>query len=1761
MEKDRCSMITFHMPFQKYFYLSVKASCMSVYKIVLFSLVISLTNILTAQDNTIEKAKEFAVEFLISKQDTKADYSTASLQVVYQSNDTVPNMLFCFQEEPAGFVLVVNYGEDFIVTGYSPEGKFDYSTINPGLKELLIQYEQAPSFDLNTTLETTSKGSPTTVAPLLDIESIKWGQGFNGECPYDVDAGVNTLAGCVAVSMGQIMRYHKYPLSGTGSHSYTHPKYGVISADFENTVYKWDNMPGDELIPNAFIDTLMFHCGVGAEMNYGVSASAAYVSKAKDAFNSYFKYPDATYIYSSNYTDNIDFFYQTLRDEIANNRPILYELPGYPGHSVVCDGYDETLFHLNFGWSGSSDGYYLLEGTLGTYYMRGNAIIGISPTPIVTNKQDSLALVAIYNSTSGEQWIRNGGWLQEPVIKWQGVTVINGKVIKLDLSANKLSGFIPSEIGNLTSLIWLNMSNNSLPGNLPDEIGLLTNLISLELRYASLTGTIPSETGNLLKLKNLSLSGNQFTGDIPDAIYNLINLTSLDLASNMLSGTISPLVGQLTKLTGFSISANQLSGSLPDEIGNMVDLTGFGIIRNQFSGTIPETIASWTNLREFSISENLFEGSLPDVITGFTNLTGLKINDNKFTSLPENIGLLSLLQKIEAANNLITSIPASVADLSALYRLDLYNNRLTSLPDFGEMPALWDLQLSNNQIEKLPESFGSFIKLSNLSIGNNKISELPSSFENLNRVKMLALSGNELSTIPVSFCFLSSLEELYLNDNKISGPIPPLNFLSLKYVDIKNNLLIFSDIASSLMPDDTVYNDDYEFNYYNQAIVPVTDSLFSFAQGDSAGVDIRSISRLSHPNNTYEWYKDNDLIQEGAKLNFPVFTTENEGSYYCIVRNTKYKKILVLETEPIDLKIKIDDLLEGGTVISSRESSTSEFADNIILLQPSPDLRGEIVWQASLDSLVWFDVSEEMENITIKENIISIEENRIKLEPTSSILFRYLLKLENCDPVVSDTIKVTSYGDMLIDTLLNVRDKVVTIETDSIEITIPANFTEKDFRLTIKKVNHPPAAPGSSAMASVYDVNVSIGSVFEIPLLIKLKNIDKDAFLPENIDRYKAVYFDEEKKEWAAFDNSAFSLKDSSLVFETYHLTKLSWLWDEEVLSGYTDVFVRNNIRVYYKELDEDRFNLLYGKSQTPQAWHISSSDPDYAPVMIQDIAWFLYEVMEAFRSLNLPVPDHAFSVYVKEMDDYGSVGLMGLLNHYLNINRDIDSPEVLRSLLAHEFMHYTQDNYISSNAGNIFWMEANAHLSDRLVWDETAVPVSESETYLLDGRSGENNIFEFLSNSWDYWDKGILTQNALGNVNYCYQAGIFLHYMRSYKEGIKLKPDILLKETPYFQSWLNYLDSYIEQYLSSKVGDQYEEFVKYIVEGSNPNFGLLNKAEGEDPLKFYKTAPADFMTNKFYKFNDKPEKKIIKDTISLKMPYLSTQMVQMYNLNIDNQKVLVKYKRTSQQNENIMVYLCRYDSDNKKITCEDVSARDSSFFIIDSPAGTNLTEKKHVAYLLFINKNKTEEFNVNYNLEIISVPEFSFFDAFIFTIGLSTTDAAIHSFSDGVNETLGVFNLMPGVYVDYADEYYSPVSFNVQMTDSTIITTAYSDWMEQAITYNFVSGDMIIYDRENWGGLDATSTIDMREMTMVLKNVWLAPSPLGSNSRFYFATLNSVHTQQVIQSISYTRVFATYNFEESKHNPAATTTYIRTNYVDAEDENIDNITLHLVFD
>ena len=149
------------------------------------------------------------------------------------------------------------------------------------------------------------------------------------------------------------------------------------------------------------------------------------------------------------------------------------------------------------------------------------------------------ALVALYHSTDGDNWNNNAGWLlSADPCTWFGVGCSGGQVTGISLSFNNLTGPIPAELGNLTSLTGLSLDFNQLSGPIPAELGNLTSLTSLGLKSNNLTGSIPAELGNLTYLTRLFLDFNQLSGPIPAELGNLAALHSLRLDFNQLSGLV-----------------------------------------------------------------------------------------------------------------------------------------------------------------------------------------------------------------------------------------------------------------------------------------------------------------------------------------------------------------------------------------------------------------------------------------------------------------------------------------------------------------------------------------------------------------------------------------------------------------------------------------------------------------------------------------------------------------------------------------------------------------------------------------------------------------------------------------------------------------------------------------------------------------------------------------------------------------------------------------------------------------------------------------------------------------------------------------------------------------------------------------------------------------------------------------------------------------------------------------------------------------------
>ena len=348
--------------------------------------------------------------------------NTASLVDV--TAETPFTAFYVFAAPEGGFILVS--GDDAVipVLGYSVTSRFETEDIPVHVMEWLKGYEKeigrvsgSQSSEIDGQWKMLQGGEmppaplTTDVLPLL---TTSWGQRpyYNRFCPYDSSADTLVPAGCVATATAQVMKYWAYPDTGYGSHTYTSQRtnsgvtytYPNLTANFGATAYQWSLMPtaltsvsGDAEI-NA-VATLMYHIGVAVEMKYSPTASGSnnYYTRgtvarsAQAALMKFFKYRADMYpIMRADYGDAA--FSARLRGELEQQRPILFRGGHTSGsHSFVLDGYDNNnMFHVNWGWRGSYNGYFAM-GALnpygggdgsngsGTYNLDNVALLGIQP--------------------------------------------------------------------------------------------------------------------------------------------------------------------------------------------------------------------------------------------------------------------------------------------------------------------------------------------------------------------------------------------------------------------------------------------------------------------------------------------------------------------------------------------------------------------------------------------------------------------------------------------------------------------------------------------------------------------------------------------------------------------------------------------------------------------------------------------------------------------------------------------------------------------------------------------------------------------------------------------------------------------------------------------------------------------------------------------------------------------------------------------------------------------------------------------------------------------------------------------------------------------------------------------------------------------------------------------------------------------------------------------------------------------------------------
>jgi len=334
-----------------------------------------MTFMMFAATVPVDEAKKLATGFYnhySPERNVTAEVTSTAL-TEYKSVATY----YTFNFSTGGFVIMSADDASIPVLAYSFESPMPENISNPEVADWLLTYSNEIYDIINRSLPNDATlrewndmrmgiyaVQDRDVNPLL---TTTWDQGcyYNALCPSDPSAVWScghVYTGCVATAMAQIMKFHDFPPQGVGSHTYTHPVYGVQTADFGNTTYNWASMPNNVTGSNPAVATLMYQAGVSVNMQYAPDGSGAFSEDVPPALLDYFNYhPDVTIKYKSDYS-NIEDWKALLRADLDNGLPVYYSGQGTAGHAFVCDGYriSDSKFHFNWGWSGSSNGWYAI---------------------------------------------------------------------------------------------------------------------------------------------------------------------------------------------------------------------------------------------------------------------------------------------------------------------------------------------------------------------------------------------------------------------------------------------------------------------------------------------------------------------------------------------------------------------------------------------------------------------------------------------------------------------------------------------------------------------------------------------------------------------------------------------------------------------------------------------------------------------------------------------------------------------------------------------------------------------------------------------------------------------------------------------------------------------------------------------------------------------------------------------------------------------------------------------------------------------------------------------------------------------------------------------------------------------------------------------------------------------------------------------------------------------------------------------------------
>ena len=452
------------------------------------------------------------------------------------------------------FVIVSgdDRAEEILAVGDKP---LDIDRIPSNMQAWLDNYKQQLDWlltnpdakvDKPTAIKSPKLKGSYSIGPLL---TALWHQGtpYNDQCHFTYNGTTyECYTGCAATSASMVLYYWKYPTHQVGpipsytttldlgeynSVTYTYPALPAVTFDWDNMIDDYTSPMATDYTPEqaAAVATLMRYVGQKEHMMYGTEGSGIFTSDTQVIADMYIDFGyDATicrFVRKSDYSE--EQWAQMVQEEIIEHRPVVYcgvDAGGAGGHAFNVDGYNPDLnkYHVNFGWSGNGNNWYVMNAFSArdyTFSENQRMVLGIQPPTgrIIANPWE-----VAFNGFDGETYTE--------VVKVNAVNIesditvsltgsecysINATTITPEQAANGYDvtvTYAPTQAGSSEATLTLSCADEDVQAVTVPIVGeAMPRVPTLLVDSASLTFTT---TKSQPLTKTIALTGAFLTNDV-----------------------------------------------------------------------------------------------------------------------------------------------------------------------------------------------------------------------------------------------------------------------------------------------------------------------------------------------------------------------------------------------------------------------------------------------------------------------------------------------------------------------------------------------------------------------------------------------------------------------------------------------------------------------------------------------------------------------------------------------------------------------------------------------------------------------------------------------------------------------------------------------------------------------------------------------------------------------------------------------------------------------------------------------------------------------------------------------------------------------------------------------------------------------------------------------------------------------------------------------------------------------------------------------